>query len=222
MTPTAARVIYPELPDLLTPGDLQRLFSPSFEERQWAPTVARTPSSQVALLVQLKIFQTLGRFRRAADVPFIAIEHVATRMGVESGSTLNFPKRTLYRHRPAILERLKVVSWGTQARALAQATMRKTAQARTDPADIINSAIDALIRHGFELPALATLRRLAGTAHSNINAAQWNEVCGRLCSEQRTVLETLLVVDPKTQKSPFATLCAAPGRPSRKKPQHAD
>jgi len=216
MTPTGTRVIYPELPNPLTPGDLHQLFRPSFDERQWAPTIARTLSSQVALLVQLKIFQTLGRFLGAADVPLAAIEHVATRMGVESGSTLNFPKRTLYRHRPAILERLKVVSWGTQARALAQATMRKTAQARTDPADIINSAIDALIRHGFELPALATLRRLAGTAHSNINAAQWNDVCGRLSSEQRTVLETLLVVDPKTQKSPFATLCSAPGRPSRK------
>jgi hypothetical protein len=59
----AARVIYPELPDPLTPDDLHRLFSPSYDERKWAPTVARTPASQVALLVQLKIFQTIGRFR---------------------------------------------------------------------------------------------------------------------------------------------------------------
>ncbi|MBK5204948.1 MAG: Tn3 family transposase, partial [Polaromonas sp.] len=216
MTPTAARVIYPELPDPLTPGDLQQLFSPSFDERKWAPTVTRTVESQVALLVQLKIFQTTGRFRRSADVPPAATDHVAHRMGVESGSNLIFPDRTLYRHRQAILKRLKVVSWGTEARALAQATMCKTAQARTDPADIINSAIDALIRHDFELPTLATLRRLAGTAHSNINAAQWTEVCGRLSSAQQAVLETLLVVDPKTQKSPFANLCSTPGRPSRK------
>jgi hypothetical protein len=40
MTLTAARVIYPELPDPLTPGDLQQLFSPSFDERQWALTTA--------------------------------------------------------------------------------------------------------------------------------------------------------------------------------------
>ena len=89
MTPTAARVIFPELPDPMTPGDLQQLFSP------------------------------------------------------------------------------------TQARALAQATMQSTAQARTDPADIIHSAIDAPIRNDFELPPLATLRRLAGTAHNKIHAAQW-------------------------------------------------
>ena len=216
MTPTASRVIYPELPDPLTSGDLQQLFSPSFDERRWAPTVARTPAPQVALLVHLKIFQTIGRFARAVDVPLVAIEYVARRLGVEPAEPLIFADRTLYRHRPAILNRLEVVSWGAEARALAEATMFKVARARTDPADIINSAIDALIRHGFELPALATLRRLAGTAYSNVNATQWNEVCGCISSAQSAVLETLLVVDPKTQKSPFANLCAAPGRASRK------
>ena len=84
MTRNTARVIYPELHDPLTPGGLQQLFSPSFDERQWAPTVARTPASQVALLVQLKIFQTIGRFRRAADVLPAAIEHVARRMVEET------------------------------------------------------------------------------------------------------------------------------------------
>ena len=48
------------------------------------------------------------------------------------------------------------------------------------------------------------------------NAVQWAEVCGRLSSAQHGMLENLLVVDPKTQKSPFANLCATPGRPSRK------
>ena len=89
MTPLPASVIYPELPDPLTPGDLQQLFSPSFDERQWAPTVVRAAESPVALLVQLKIFQSIGRFRPAAKIPDIAIEHVARRMGVE------FPPRQI-------------------------------------------------------------------------------------------------------------------------------
>ena len=216
MTPTTARVIYPELPDPLTPGDLQQLFSPSFDERQWAPTVVRTGASQVALLVQLKIFQTIGRFRLPAEIPLAAVEHVARRMGVEFEFSQIFPERTRYRHRQAILKRLGVVSWGTEGLALAETTMLKAARARTDPADIINSAIDSLIRHGFELPALATLRRLAGTAHSKINATQWTDVCGRLSPAQQAVLGTLLVVDSQTQKSPFANLCEPPGRASRK------
>ena len=62
MTTTSASVIYPALPDPLTTGDLQELFNPSFDERKWARGVARTPETQVALLVHLKIFQTIGRF----------------------------------------------------------------------------------------------------------------------------------------------------------------
>ena len=131
MTPTAARVIYPELPDPLTPRDLQHLFSQSFDERQWAPTVTRTIKSQVALLVQLKIFQTIGRFLRADDIPPAATDHVAHRMGMESGSNLTFPDRTLSRHRQTILKRLKVVSWGAEARALAHSTMENAAPQKT-------------------------------------------------------------------------------------------
>ena len=47
------RLIYPTLAQRLTPADVHQLFSPSYEERRWAPTIARTPSSQVELLVQL-------------------------------------------------------------------------------------------------------------------------------------------------------------------------
>ncbi|HAL39496.1 MAG TPA: hypothetical protein DCP03_15830 [Polaromonas sp.] len=137
MTPTTARVIYPGLPDPLTQGDLQQLFNPSFDERKWAPSVARTPASQVALLVHLKIFQTIGRFLPAADVPLAAVEYMARRMAVESGATLIFPDRTLYRHRHAILKRLKVVAWGAVARALAQArpvALLTATMARAPPA----------------------------------------------------------------------------------------
>jgi hypothetical protein len=41
-------------------ADLQRIFGPTHEERQWAQSVARSSLSQLALLVQLKIFQAAG------------------------------------------------------------------------------------------------------------------------------------------------------------------
>ena len=41
-----AHVIYPELSAPLTPEDLHRLFSPSYDERKWATAVARTPASE--------------------------------------------------------------------------------------------------------------------------------------------------------------------------------
>jgi hypothetical protein len=113
-----ARVIYPELPDVLTPEDLHRLFSPSHDERQWARTVARALASQVALLVQLKMFQTIGRFRRAPAIPAGVFAHVARRLGADSGPAFVHPDRTLYRHRPAVLKRLGVASWGAALASL--------------------------------------------------------------------------------------------------------
>lgn len=55
-----------------------------------------------------------------------------------------------------------------------------------------------------------------GTAHRSVNANQWRDICGHLDAAQRAALQALLIVDPKTQKSPFARLCACPGRPTRK------
>jgi Domain of unknown function (DUF4158) len=192
-TQRTTRVIYPELPDPLTPDDVRRLFTPSFDERSWAPTIARTLTSQVALLVQLKVFQTIGRFLRASDIPAIVYVHVAQHVGLYDETAIVHPDRTLYRHRPAVLKHLGVRPWAAAARELALSVMIRTAKTRTDPADIINAAVDALIRHRFELPALIALRRLAGTAHSQINEAQWAAVCGRLDEFQRLALEALLV-----------------------------
>lgn len=166
--------------------------------------------------MQLKIFQTIGRFRRVSDIPPIVFEHIARKISMKSGSSFVHPDRSLYRHRPAILKRLEVTAWGDAARQLSQSTMIKTAKTRTDPADIINAAVDALIRHRFELPALIAMRRLAGTANSKVNAAQWGVVCAHLDEAKRSALEALLAVDPTTQRSPFADLCRASGRPSRK------
>jgi len=99
----ATRHIYPKLAQRLTSADLRRLFRPSYEERRWVPTIARTPSSQVALLVQLKIFQAVGRFLPAEEIPQAAIEHVARESSVsmkKSGTC--YSDSTLYRHHSAV------------------------------------------------------------------------------------------------------------------------
>jgi hypothetical protein len=158
----ATRLMYPELPEPLTPADLHRLFTPGYQERKWAPTIARTAASQVALLVQLKLLQTIGRFRRAEEIPTRIVEHVASELAVQGDAGAS-ADRTLYRHRPAVLAYMGITSWGAPARALAEATMFRVARTRTDPADLINAAVDALVRHRFELPALDTLRRMAAT-----------------------------------------------------------
>jgi hypothetical protein len=212
----AARLLYPDLPDPLTPADLRRLFRPTYAECQWAPSVARTPLSQVALVVQLKIFQVVGRFLRIEEIPAVIVESVAAWLRIEGEIRLLSSARTLQRQRTAILEHLGVSAWTAQTQELAHATMIKIAEARTGPAELINAAVDVLVRGRCELPSLDTLRRLAKTVHRQVNATQWQLIGDRLDERQRAALDALLIVDPTTQESPFSALCRAPGRPSRR------
>ena len=94
--------------------------------------------------------------------------------------------------------------------------MRELAETRTDPADLINAAVDSLIRNRYELPALMTLRRLAGTVHNAVNTGQWKQIITHLSEAQRAALENLLAVNADTHQSSFADLCRSPGRASRK------
>ena len=93
--------------------------------------------------------------------------------------------------------------------------MATLAEARTDPADLINAAVNALVRGRFELPALRALRRIAGTAHRGVNAAQWQGISAGLREAEGIALDALLNLDEKTQETPFAQLCRGPGRASR-------
>jgi hypothetical protein len=65
----ASRLVYPELPGPLTSADH-----------------ARSPTSQVVLLVQLKVFQAVGRFLSLCTVPRLIFEHVAHRLGIDANT----------------------------------------------------------------------------------------------------------------------------------------
>jgi len=66
------------------------------------------------LLVQLKVFQAVGRFLSLRSVPRLVFEHVAHRLGVDGEIGFESSESTQYRHRKAILDRLDVT--GAQRR----------------------------------------------------------------------------------------------------------
>jgi len=54
MTPTATRVIYPELPDPLTPGDLQQLFNVKEPSRQASEALTQPSHRQEASISRVQ------------------------------------------------------------------------------------------------------------------------------------------------------------------------
>jgi len=180
-----SRIVYPQMPEPLTERDLACVFTVSPQEDHWARTVARKGPWLAVLLTQLKVFQHVGRFLPTAELPAAGMSHVIAQAGLEMPADFGYDRRTLYRQHHAIREFLGITPWGAKARAIASGAIAAAAEARVDPADLINAAIDALIRERCELPMLSTLRELAATAHRLVNAAQWDQVHDRLSEAVR-------------------------------------
>ena len=210
-----SRIIYPTLPGTLSEDDLTRLFTVEHHEANWAAGIARRGPSMVALLTHLKVFQHLGRFLPVAELPEAAIARIGHAVHIDVPKPFDYDHRTLYRHHRAIRDYLKITSWGPKPREIATRAIAIAAEARIDPADLINAAIDSLIQERCELPRLRTLRRLAGNAHRLVNSAQWNQVYRLLSISDRGRLDALLTSRDETQETPFAVLCRRPGKPTR-------
>ncbi|MGA2838744.1 MAG: DUF4158 domain-containing protein [Steroidobacteraceae bacterium] len=155
------------------------------------------------------------RLLSVADLPSAVISHVAKQIHLEVPTDLGYDRRTLYRHHQAIRQYLGITPWGAKARGIASTAIAAAAEARIDPADLINTAIDALIRERCELPLLSTLRTLAGTAHRLVNAAQWQQVYEYLTPPDLHGLDALLTPSEDDQDSPYAVMCRGAGKATR-------
>jgi hypothetical protein len=166
-------------------------------------------------LCLLKSYPHLGRFPRPRDIPASVVEFLATHAGLPVSSLEHYPKRTLLRHQIEIRQYLGVNAWNEAAAAVATETMQRLVGGRAHFSDLINGAIEALIAARFELPALSTLRRLAGHVHANSLNAWLAKVNERLTDPMRAGLEKLLTVPEGATESAFAELCRPAKRASR-------
>jgi len=104
---------------------------------------------------------------------------------------------------------MKVTYDSARVREVAEQAIRKAAQAKDNPADLINVALDELVRARCELPGYTTLDAMAATVRTEVNNAFCQAVAGRIGPVARLArlrLGRLYVVDPVTRRSGFDRL----------------
>lgn len=155
------RTAYPRFRRSVSARELNESFTPGLGEIEWASGLTRSPEHCLALLVWLKSFQRLGYFPDLFEVPMAVVEHVRGYLGmsadVEPGHDAD---RTAKRHRDWVRQRLGVRYDMDAARTLAERVIRRAAQTKDNPADLINVALEELVRARLELPAYSTLDSL--------------------------------------------------------------
>jgi TnpA family transposase len=210
------RTAYPRFRSTLTPAELHDVYTPTPSELAVAHTWARGPSSVLAALVLMKSFQRLGYFPNLDEVPVAIVDHIRGSLDVRRDVRPVVTARTLYRHHQAIRSYLGVAPYGPHARHAAAEAVERAAVVKDTPADLINVAIEELVRQRFELPAFRTLDRLASHIRAMVNRRLFRLVRGRLSDADLVGLELLLLVHEPHRPTTYAALKAPARRPTVK------
>lgn len=178
---------------------------------------AREDAHRLHLLIWLKSFQRLGYFPVLADVPVAVVVHLRTSLNLPATVQPGYDQpRMLYRHQEAVRAHQGVQPFGPAARQAAVAIVGQAAAVMDNPADLINVALEELVRLRYELPAFSTLDRLVAHERTRINTALQAAVLDRLTAEEIAVLQSLLDEKASSGHTPFQRIKDPPERATLK------
>ena len=209
---------YPRLTSSPSNAELDA-FTPSEDEISFALRNTRQPGPRLALLIYLKTFQRLGYFVPIADVPEVITTHIAEAARVTSvAAGVADYDDTTYRTRLMKLVRdfAGVSGYDRTARGVAARASMAAARTRDDLADLVNVAIEELVRQRYELPTFGTLMRIARAARALVNRGYYRQVAAAMPPAARERLQALLVVPKGASRSTWDQVKTPPLRPSSK------
>jgi hypothetical protein len=213
---------YPVLSASPSARELMDSFTPNLFELSFAEERTRQAASRVDLLVLLKTFQRLGYFVKLADVPLSILRKVAETAGydlVPKGLD-DYDQSTLrVRHMASVRSWMGVSAFDREALRVVVKSCVEASRVREDLADIINIAIEELLRKRFELPGFTTLFRAARTARATVNRSYYSRISQALEPQTRARIDALFDKAEGTRQTPWDAVKAEPGQPTVKRVQ---
>lgn len=193
--PGVSDTAYPRLKANPSAKELDEIYTPNLFECALVEERTREPVPRIGLFVLLKTFQRLGYFVMLNEVPAPILQHVAQCAGYEfirSGLASYDGSSVRRRHMTLVRDYVGVSAWGEAAQSVMQTACRESAKTQDDLADLINVALEELVRQRYELPAFSTILRTARAARTEVNQGYHNQVRESLSDEAREKLCTLL------------------------------
>lgn len=162
----------------------------------------------------LKAFQRLGYFPHPDFIPTKIITHIRSCLKLPQKISAIAPLRSRRRYQDAIRGYLKVTPYNKRGQQLVAKAVAAAAQSKDHPADLINVAIEELVKERYELPAFSTLERLTLHIRSVVNNRLFAAVARQMSPAQLSYLEQLLSDDVSEEQATLDDLKAFPKSPS--------
>ncbi|MFK8184811.1 MAG: Tn3 family transposase [Phormidesmis sp.] len=192
--PSVEETAYPRLTSDPSLEALETLYKPTDEEITFAKQTVRGDLPTVVFLVLLKTFQTVGYPVQLSQVPTAIIRCVAA--SVDSQLT---PEETAgydtsgtrQRHVKAIRQHLAVQPFFKAARQVMVAAMETAVETQHDLVDLINVALEELVKERYQLPAFSALERAARDVRAAYNNKLYQSVSDALSGGEQLQLSEL-------------------------------
>jgi len=213
--PSASDTAYPRLKANPSQKDLDEIYTPTDYELAFASERTKHPAWRVGLLLLLKTFQRLGYFLSSTEIPHPIVQHIskcADFPGMTDQLEAYDKSTARDRHMVLVRDYGGVTAYGKDARQVIIDTCMKAAKTRDDLPDIINRAIEELVRQRYELPAFSTLLRIARISRNKTNREYQSHVCGSLNDEDWHRLLTILKRPDKGSQSLWDQIKREPKR----------
>jgi hypothetical protein len=178
------RTAYPRFGRVITARELDAL-GPLPDEIEWVRERSRSDEHLLALALALKCFQRLGHFPREDGVPEAVVERVRSCLGLAGATVPDAARRTAAWQRELVRERVGALFDPERARALAEQAIREEAEVKNHPPDLINVALEVLVRESLELPGFSTLDESAARIRAEVNAGMFARILARMTQPHR-------------------------------------
>ena len=213
------RTAYPRLSKPFTGQELVNQYRLSEPELGFVRRSARGDKGRLSLAILLKTRQHLAYFPALQEIPDQIRRHLAVQLKLDEETPLvdeiNQPA-TSHRYRTAVRDYHNSHPFHSGGLELVESTMRCAARTMSDPADLINTAIEALFGASIELPAFSALNRLAGSIRQAVHEDIYTQATMVLDDTARSTLDAMLVVPADRRLSEFAELKQFPRPPTLK------
>lgn len=199
---TLERTAYPTLKNAPTSKELVQQYTPTASEVTFARAQTRSKSGQLSVVVMLKAFQRLGYFPALTDLPSVLIQHLRAYLNLRDHIAALPSLRSLRRYQTAIRQYLEIKPYDQNAQVYLRAKVAVAALTKDHPADLLNVAVEWLVKERYELPAFSTLDHLVSNVRSTTNNQLFQQISDGLSAEEQIYLDRLLLSElPETQAS---------------------
>jgi hypothetical protein len=207
------RTAYPRPGSRLTREELRARYTLTETDLIFIHLGARGEIGRLMLATMLKTRQDLGCFPATDEVHADTAAHLALQLGLTASVWPDAVHRTksLYRYQAAVRSYLSVTPYGDVAEGLVTKAILETAETMSDPADLINQAIETLQASAIDLPAFSTYDRLVNRLRAEVHTRIYNRVLVRVTAKHLAILDALLVKPANTTTTSFNRLKQTPG-----------